>query len=141
MYSSALVVNYLAVSLAAVSTMVVGTLWYLPGVFGRRWMALTGVDPNRPKRPAVVYSLAFLASVLSAWVLAALASSLRAQLDLGSLAAALCTAFFLWLGFTAARLLVHDLFENRPAKVYLINAGHELATSLVMGAIIGVLGV
>jgi hypothetical protein len=52
---------------------------------------------------------------------------------------AILTAFFLWLGFTATRLLVHDLFENRPSKLTVLNAAHELATLVVMAVVIGAL--
>lgn len=52
---------------------------------------------------------------------------------------ALTTAFWVWLGFTAVRVLTHDLFENRPHKLTLLTVGHELVTFLVMGLIIGLL--
>ena len=38
--------NLLAVLVAAISTMVVGFLWYSPIMFAKPWMALMGYDPN-----------------------------------------------------------------------------------------------
>jgi hypothetical protein len=52
---------------------------------------------------------------------------------------ALTTAFWMWLGFTAARIVTHDAFENRPKQLTLLNISHELVTFLVMGVIIGLL--
>src|SRR3989337_3239270 len=35
-------VNYLAVVVAAVASMIIGAIWYSPRVFGKMWMRLTG---------------------------------------------------------------------------------------------------
>ena len=49
------------------------------------------------------------------------------------------TAFWLWLGLTAANTVRLDVFEKRRKKLTLINIGNQLATLLVMGLIIGIL--
>ena len=41
-------INYWAVLLATISTMVVGSVWYTPKVFGTRWAKLANVDMDRP---------------------------------------------------------------------------------------------
>lgn len=135
-------VNYLAVAIATLSSMVVGAVWYLPAIFGKGWMKLTKVDPAKaPTNPAKIYGLTLLASFLTAYVLSH-ATFLANQVIGGSyLSSAVSTAFWLWLGFTLSRLLVHDLFENRPTKLTLLNAGHEFATVMVMALIIGLFGV
>lgn len=134
-------INFLAVGLAALSSMVVGTIYYLPALFGNRLTALTGVDPNKPKRPALTYILTFLASVITAYVLAYMTSLTWNSEGGASLLPALVTGFFLWLGFTAARMLVHDLFDGRDIRIFFITIGHELITVLVMALIIGLFGV
>jgi hypothetical protein len=129
-----------AVVLATLSTMVVGTVWYRPEVFGRRWQALTGKDPNAPANRALAYGGSFAASAVTAVVLAAATEVLARDQDLDALPAALLAAGVLWLGFTAARMLVHDLFASRDVRIWLLDAGYELATVLVMAVIIGLLG-
>lgn len=138
-------INWLAVALATLSTMVVGTIWYLPRVFGNRWQALTGVDPNKPKSRVAAYGGSFIASAITATVLAGavyVASETVFTQAGGTpfLAAALLTAALLWAGFTATRILVHELFESRPIAIWLITAAYELVTVLVMAVIIGLLG-
>jgi len=133
-------INFLAVGLAALSSMIVGTIYYLPALFGNRLTALTGVDPNKPKRPAVTYVLTFVASALTAVVLAYVTSLTWASLGAQPLLPALITGFLLWLGFTAARMLVHDLFDGRDIRIFFITIGHELITILVMALIIGLFG-
>ena len=51
---------------------------------------------------------------------------------------ALTTAFWLWLGITAARFITHDAFEGRPPKLTILNVSHEFVTFMVMALIIGV---
>ncbi len=132
-------INFIAVLLAAVSSMVVGTVYYLPVLFGNRLAALTGADRNKPKNPALTYILTFVAGLVTAYVLAYMSALTLAYFQTTLIVPVLVTAFFLWLGFTAARLLVNDLFDSRGLRVWAITAGHELITILVMAVIIGLL--
>jgi hypothetical protein len=134
-------VNMWAVLLAALSSMVVGSLWYMPATFGGAWQRLSKIKIDRSKMtPGVaawMYGSVFIASLVTAYVLAHV-TYLANQFFHGSfLGDALQTAFWLWLGFTAARLYVHDTFEMRRKKLTLLNAAHELVTVLVMALIIG----
>lgn len=137
-------VNWLAIVLAAVSSMVVGSIWYMPSVFGKAWMKYTGIKMDRnpdTKKMISMYSMTFLASLLTAFILAHVTYLAHHFYNGTFLSDALTTGFWLWLGFTAARLLVHDIFEYRRKKLTLINAGHELVTIMVMALIIGLFGV
>lgn len=132
-------INYVAVILAALSSMVVGAIWYTPKVFGNYWIRLSGVKPpiNRVDaiRPIVV---TVLVSFVTAWVLAG-AAWIAFDFYHGSfLVNALLTAAILWAGFTAARFITHDQFDTRPAALTVLNTAHELVTVLVMALIIGV---
>ncbi len=136
-------VNWLAIVLAGVSSMVVGSIWYVPGVFGNAWMRMTGVKMDRKlssNEMVVMYGGSLLASFITAFILAHVTNLSYEFYDKEFLESALTTGFWLWLGFTAARFLVHDLFEGRRKKLFLINAGHELATIMVMALIIGLFG-
>lgn len=136
-------VNYLAVLLAALSTMVVGSLWYSPALFYKEWAKLGKVKPDPEftgAKMARTYGLAFLLSLVTAYVLAHVAFLSNNFFRNEFWQDAVTTGFWLWLGFTATRLYMHDLFEQRPFKMTTINAGHELVTVLVMAVIIGVMG-
>jgi len=133
-------VNWLAVLLAGVSSMVVGSIWYAGPVFGNTWKKLVKLDENKMKDNAVkAMVLTFIASLITSYVLAHVAYLSNQFFQDSFFQDAVTTAFWLWLGFTAARLLTHDLFEGRPAKLTVMNAVHELVTLLVMGGIIGLL--
>ncbi len=131
-------INYLAVLLAAISSMVVGSIWYMPAVFGDTWAKLAKIKlKDMGANPAKAYGLTFIASLLTAFVLAHMTYIAHTFYTNSFLYDAVLTAFWLWLGFTGARILVHDLFENRPLKLTLLNSAHELATIVVMALVIG----
>ena len=138
-------INYLAVLLAAVSSMVVGSLWYMPATFGKTWMKMTGIKPNRSNmtagKMAWLYGSVFVASLVTAYVLAHMAFIGNKFFQDSFMTSSLQAGFWLWLGFTAVRIYVHDTFEMRRKKLTLLNAAHELVTIMVMAVIIGAMGV
>lgn len=132
-------INYLAVILATISTMVIGSIWYTPKVFGTYWMKLSGQTPSGNPRDAVrPIVVTVIVSFVTAWVLAG-ATWLSFDFYGGSfLVNALFTGAILWAGFTAARFITHDQFDRRPWQLTVLNCAHELVTILVMALIIGV---
>ncbi|WES63729.1 DUF1761 domain-containing protein [Microbacter sp. GSS18] len=132
-------INYWAVILATLSTMIVGTIWYTPKVFGTKWAQLAGVDMNRPGASAVLpIVVTVFVSFVSAWVLAGAATIAWHFYEGSYLWASVLTGIILWAGFTAARFITHDAFEGRPTNLTVINIAHELVTVIVMAVIIGV---
>lgn len=132
-------VNLLAVVLAMLSSMVVGSVWYAKAVFGNMWIKLAKVKMDEGNYVAPIVATA-IASLVTAYVLAHVAYLSEQFFDNGMLMASLSTAFWMWLGFTAARFITHDAFEGRPIKLTILNIAHELVTFMVMGLIIGLMG-
>jgi len=132
-------INYIAVVLATLSSMVVGSIWYTPKVFGNYWMKKAGVTPSGNAKDAVRPILVTLVvSFITAWVLAG-AVWISYSFSGGSfLVNSMLTASILWAGFTAARFITHDQFDTRPVGLTVLNSAHELVTVLVMAVIIGV---
>ncbi|QIM19102.1 DUF1761 domain-containing protein [Leucobacter coleopterorum] len=130
-------INYWAVLVATLSTMLVGTVWYTPKVFGNAWMRLAKVDPTGKSAVGPIL-VTVIVSFISAWVLAG-ASWIAFEFYGGSfLLGTLLTGVILWAGFTASRFITHDAFEGRPAALTIINIAHEFVTVVVMAVIIGV---
>jgi len=135
-------INYLAVLLATVSSMVVGAIWYAQPVFGRYWMKAAGHSAESMQTgwagPLVI---TFVVSFVTAWVLAGTAAIAQNFYHGNFLTNTLLTAFILWAGFTAARFITHDAFDRRPVGLTAVNVGNELVTILLMGLIIGLFGI
>ncbi|GAA1536841.1 hypothetical protein HD600_001464 [Microbacterium ginsengiterrae] len=134
-------INYWAVLIATVGSMIVGSIWYTPKVFGRRWAKLARVDLNDPNMTAAQAWMPLVIGAVmgfaSAWVLAGASAISWHFYDGSFFGAAIVTAILLWAGFTAARFITHDGFERRPTTLTVLNIAHELVTFLVMGAVIG----
>jgi uncharacterized protein DUF1761 len=133
--------NLLAILVAAVSTMVVGFLWYSPILFAKPWMREMGYDPDdkakvqeMQKSAGPAYLGSFIASLVSAFILALFFHWLHVQnLELG-----LLVAFHVWIGFVATVQLTGVLFMKQSMKLFAINTGYQLACYLAMGAILTV---
>jgi hypothetical protein len=135
-------INIWAVLLATLSSMVVGSVWYTPKVFGNYWMRVAKVTPSGDAKDAVKPILITLVvSFVSALVLAGAAAISQHFYGGNFLANTLVTALILWAGFTAARFITHDAFEGRPAGLTVLNCAHELVTLTVMALIIGLFGI
>lgn len=132
-------INYLAVLLAAVSSMVVGSIWYAKGVFGETWAKAAGIKLGDMKGSNMVTTmgLTFILSLLTAYVLAHVSFLSNAYFGHSFLQDALSTAFWLWLGLVMTRMVTHNLFEQRNGKFIWLNIGNEFVTIMLMGLIIG----
>ena len=135
-------VSLLGVVLAMVSSMVVGAVWYAKPVFGARWMKLDGLsDKDVASGGAKAMGMTVVVSLITAYVLAYFSFVLADFYGISFMSAALKTAFMAWIGFTAARMITHDAFEQRNPKLTTMNIAHELVTLLVMAAVLGLVGV
>lgn len=127
-------VSWLAVVLAAVAAMVVGSVWYGP-LFGTMWMKLVGIsksDINKKEVPKM-YGIMFLGAVVEAYILSHFIHYAGAVgLILGAK-----TGLWAWLGFVATTMIGNYMFAKRPLNLYLIDAGYALVNLVAMGAIIG----
>ena len=134
-------INLWSVLVAAVATMILGFLWYSPILFANPWMRLMGIDPNDKAKLAEMrkgagklYGLAFVASIVSAMVLA----KVIAITTVNTIPYGMKIGFAVWLGFVTTVQLTGALFGKQPIKLYLINTGYQLVCYLVMGAILAV---
>lgn len=133
--------NLLAVLVAAISTMVVGFLWYSPVLFAKPWMREMGYDledkakmEEMRKSAGPAYLGSFIASLVSAFILALFLHWLHVQdLEFG-----LLVGFHVWLGFVATVQLTGVLFMKQSRKLFGINTGYQLVCYLVMSAILTV---
>lgn len=133
-------INLLGVLVAAISTMVVGFVWYSPLLFAKAWVREMGYDMNdkakmeeMKKSAGPAYAGSFVASLVSAFMLALFLHWTKAEgLHFGAL-----IGFHVWLGFVVTVQLTGVLFMKQSMKLFAINTGYQLVCYLVMGAILG----
>lgn len=130
--------NYLAITLATIAAMVIGFVFYMPGVFGKGWAKAVGYDGVPMKQPSAwVYPMLVACAFVTAWVLAGAGFISWAFYGGSFFWNVLLTGWILFVGFTATRFLVHNAFEAaglKPSGYTLLN---EFITITAMCAIIG----
>jgi len=134
-------INWLAVVLATVSSMVVGSIWYAKPVFGKLWIRLAEMDESKMGNGVGAIIVTVIVSFITAAVLAGSAAIAQHFYGGNFLLGTVITGVILWAGFTAARFVTHDAFDRRPAGLTVLNCAHELVTIVVMALIIGAFGI
>ena len=136
-------VNYLAIVVAAVASMVVGFVWY--GVlFKKRWMSLMGITSdsmaNMKMTANQAYMWQFVASLVMAYVLAHSLLFTNAYLNVGAIQAGVMVGFWNWFGFVAPVTIGIVLWENKPWTLWFLNVSNYLVSLIVMGVILSLWG-
>ncbi len=127
-------VNIWSVILAAVSYLIIGSLWYSPLLFGKLWIKLTGFcdEDFKKHRPMwMIFVLSFLSAAMASFAISAILGPKSSALT-GAIVGAAIALF--WLNMSK---LPSVLFENQPDKLYLLHAGFDIVSFMVMGAIVG----
>lgn len=129
-------VNYLAIVVAAVVSMIFGALWFGP-LFGKTWMKLSGLSSmGRPGKMTQAYVVLFLSTLVMSFVLANALIFASAYTKIGGVSAGLMSGFFNWLGFIAPVTLGTVLWEGKSWKLWFLNNGYQLISLLLMGVIL-----
>ena len=127
-------INYLAVFVAALSSFVIGWLWYGP-LFGKLWMKLNGFTPEILREGGmpmgVIMPVNYVATLLAAFAIAMFLGS-EANAAFGVFAGLMIAIF--WI---ATSRLNDVLYERKPFGLFLINVGYNLIIYVIMGAILG----
>lgn len=152
-------INFLALFLASLSTLVVGFIWYNPKVFGGIWMRETGMTEESAKNSNMikVFGLTIFYSLILAFMMptivnheigAVQAAGGNAQdpalleflkvhhgkflsFKHGALHGILFGVFFV-LPITA----INSLFEQKSWRYILVTAGYWIVSFAIMGAIL-----
>jgi hypothetical protein len=125
--------NWIAIIVAAVVPMVLGALWYSPLAFAEPWMRAVGRTREELGDAQLGYLLSAVGALLSSYVLARVVK--WAEVD--DLWNGALVGVFVWVGFVATVLGVTTFFGGRPRALWLINAGYQLVSLVLMGAILG----
>ncbi|HSX05291.1 MAG TPA: DUF1761 domain-containing protein [Candidatus Saccharimonadales bacterium] len=135
-------INWLAVLVATVVSMVLAKTWFRERTFGTVWRQLTGITPadskKAGKKPIIITLFANIITVLA---LAALIDISFTFFKSSSVWYALLVGFAAWLAFSATTLATHNAFEQKRLKLTLINNGYQLVFFLSVALIIGWFGV
>lgn len=127
-------INYLAVLAAAISSFIIGGLWYSPMLFGKAWMRANNFSDAdlQTFSKARMFGWSFVFSLIMALNLAMFLAGPTTNVTWGMMAGGL--AGFGWVAMAVA---VIGVFENKSWAYIAINGGYMTVAFVVMGAIIG----
>ena len=127
--------QWIGIAVGAVLYMALSMVWYMPQVFGNRWMegeGLTQEDLQDTGSP-VIYVITFAMALISNVVIALLLSNIG-----GGVVNGLVVGLLVGVGVTAMSIAPHYMFANKNQLV-LIQAGHSAVLITVSGLVIGAL--
>jgi hypothetical protein len=125
-------VNLLAVLVAALSSFVLGGLWYSNALFGQAWRREAG-DQRRPGEghPAKVFGLSFafalVAALAYAWLVPPAAEPVSALMQ----------GLVVGAAIVAASFGINYQFAGNSARLWLIDGGYHTVQFVLYGLILG----
>lgn len=134
-------VNYLAIIVSTILMMIIGYVWYGP-LFGKPWSALMKFTPEhmaaaRAKGMTTNYIIMALGAFLMSFILAHAIIFADTFMQIGGALAGTLVGVMNWLGFVVPVSLSIVLWDNKPWKLWFINAGYYLVGLVIIGAVLG----
>lgn len=126
-------INWIAVALGAVFSMVLGTLWYGP-LFGKLWMKLIGKKPEELNSNPTMYVFTFIAALVGSLVLAVLVNSL----GISTWGPGLVAGAVVWIGIGVTGLVTTSIFNETKAGVVALFAAYQLIVYLAEGLVFAI---
>ena len=124
-------INLWAVLAAAVSSFVLGGLWYSPMLFLKPWNRAMGRSEEDNGHPARVFGLGFVYALVAAVVFAMLLGPSPV------LSEAWKAGLLVGFGFVAMSFGINYQFANRPIIAWLIDGGYHTGQFVLYGVILG----
>ena len=138
-------INYLAILVAAIVAMVIGSIWYGP-LFGKTWMKGQGIDQNNTEAKAkmkkgagAAYAQMFIGALITAYVLAYVLWAFSiAGPEVKGVLAGVQAGFWSWFGFVLPVKYGDKLWGGKAFKYVAVDLGYYLVMLLAAGIIIAV---
>ena len=135
-------INFLAVGLATILGIVIGSVWFGPKTFFPIWWKFLGKDPSEQpgtSNMALVFGLTFVGAFVQALVLSVVLA--LANQALGSLSwfDGIAIGALMGVGFAAASSISHQLFGGFSLKAWVLEVGQDIVSLSAMGAVIALM--
>ncbi|HQQ97060.1 MAG TPA: DUF1761 domain-containing protein [Cyclobacteriaceae bacterium] len=134
-------INFPAVALCVLLSFLLGFMWYA-ALFTKPWTKEMGYDPSmRPDKKQMMKGmmLSVVGNFLFVWMLAFYLAGWRYfpnSNDMGLISFAVNSALSVWLGFFVPVHLSKIVWERHSWKLFFINSGYNLVTSIVVAIIL-----
>ena len=128
-------VNFSAILISTIASIIIGIIWYTPLTFGKAWMKLVGLKESNADSKTTIIGMTFnaVSSFISFWVLAVILQ----LMGIPDIISGLLTGFTLSVTLIAFTIISNNIYELRSFKLSLLNAGYRIIIFTAAGAIIG----
>lgn len=126
-------INWIAVVLGAVFSMILGTLWYGP-FFGKLWLRLVDKKAEELQSNPAMYAFSFVAALVGSLVLAIIVNSLGITEWTWGLAA----GAVVWIGVGFTGIVTTSIFNETKFGVVLLFGMYQLIVYLVEGVVFAI---
>ena len=126
--------NHIAIIVAALSTFLLGGLWYSPILFGTAWQRENNLSDEELKKGNMIkiFGFTFLFALIMAYNLGFFLNDASIDATMG-----LLYGFLTGFGWIAMAIFINGQFERKSTRYMLINGGYMVVALSVMGLIIG----
>ena len=124
--------HWLAVIVAAVIFMVIGSFWYSPMGFGKPWAKALGKKTGDMGNANAGYGVTTVGALVQSFVLA----NLVRDIGLSTAGEGLVLGFTIWLGFFLFVMAGDTIFSGRSMTIGKINSSYYLVVLLINGALL-----
>ncbi len=128
--------SFWAILAAGSASVLIGWVWYHPSVFGTAWMRMSNITPEMAergkKRMPITAGIGLGMSMVVAYVMTYFGMAWGVY----DIISAIELGVWVWIGFVAPVAIGAVLWEQKPLRLYFINASYWLVALVVMAIIL-----
>ncbi len=131
-------INWISVLLAALVPLIMGFIWYHKALFGKAWMAATGITEEKAKEAnmPLTFGLSLLLAALMAFFFVNFNNSPGQEGVFDTFKHGAAHGLVIGLFIALPIMVTNGMFEQKTWKHMLINLGYWLVTMALMGGIV-----
>ena len=131
-------INFWAVLLGGIASMVIGMLYYSDNIFGKAWKKLAKIDTKQfEKEMGWSMVQVFIGALLTSYTVAFVTCLYQEFYRSSWITAGIASSLVLFVGVSATTIIIHDTLNQKPSKLINITLGNRLLSILAMGLVIG----
>ncbi len=130
-------INYLAVLVAGVASFALGTIWYSPVMFAKRWQKELGFTDEYLRQANMPL---LMGGSLLMMIIMALGNAVFQQAIYGeatNLELGIKTGLAIGIFFSATTLAINYFYQRKSLMLWLIDALYQIIFCAIAGAIVG----
>ncbi|MBP9774103.1 MAG: DUF1761 domain-containing protein [Candidatus Peribacteraceae bacterium] len=128
--------NIIGIILSVIAIMAIGMAWYSPSLFGKQWISMTHFAKMPKKEMQQKAKMGYIVSLVSSIIMAFIFNAILQTMSVTSAGEASIYGLILWAGFVATTIANSYAFNQKPLKLFAIDAGYYLASIMAAGVLL-----